>query len=396
MYIVNLPIKSLGKSIEINQNFKNNNEEFKLIAEIKELKEKLDRLMQTKNTNKDNGHLISKIEQLIIKYEEKSNKNKMEYKTIRDELDPGKSYDKLIDLFKTKTGKLLQEIIVKDLTSLDDRFIHYPFNQKIKKEAYHNFCLKQSNCLSLLLQGSSSNIQIQRTKYIEKLNKENKKHLKHLQKNKDYLNYIQLFKEVIEEITNKNKQSNNPDSLLETNNIKEKCAIEFHNFRMNTLEGITTSIINHHQMNNSSMSLNDCNNKSSVNLGKLSEKMSNLALSALSTNDLIGRKILNIFDKNIVLVHQNNYLTHFILNKIVSNVYNHSVEKGMKYHNPHNYNALRNSVEEFKLLYEEREEQKIRNQIKAKIINSNYRTSPEEEYLHNSYNSELNSEDELN
>lgn len=391
-----LPIKTFNKSIEINQNYQNTNEEYKLITEVRQLREQLNYLMKGKHTSKDNEYLINKIEQLIIKFEEKSNKRQMEYKTIRNELDPERSYDKLIEILQNKKGILINHMITKDLTTLNSNIIDYPFNKASSNESYlskdnQQFLLNHSSCLASLLEGASSNIQIQKTKYIENYYKETKMHANHLKKNKDYINYIQLFKEVIEEIKYDNKQYRNQDSISEVNNIKQKLSIELHNFLHNTLEGTTSNLCN--RMTDLSLSLNDYNNQSSTNLRKLSEKMNNLAINTTS-NDMIGKKILNIFDKNIVLVNQNNYLTHFILNTIIGNVYNYTAEKAIKYYNPSDYKEIRNNVEQFKQLYDEREEQRIRNQIKANIINCyHYKTASDEDYIHNS---ELNSEDELN
>jgi hypothetical protein len=61
--------------------------------------------------------------------------------------------------------------------------------------------------------------------------------------------------------------------------------------------------------------------------------------------------VIDIFNKNIILAHQNNYLLSYILNYLIKPVYNHTLEKAIKFNNPKNFNDLKNKIENLKILF---------------------------------------------
>ena len=71
-----LPDRSLNKTYDIP--ILNNNEERKLKIEIKELKNKLNQLRKARVTIDDYNNLINDINELILSYEEKTNKNEIQ------------------------------------------------------------------------------------------------------------------------------------------------------------------------------------------------------------------------------------------------------------------------------------------------------------------------------
>lgn len=72
-----LPEKSLQKTYDI-PTLQNLNEEIKIKNEIKELKHKLNQLRKVRVTIEDYKNLINDINDLILKYEEKRNKNEID------------------------------------------------------------------------------------------------------------------------------------------------------------------------------------------------------------------------------------------------------------------------------------------------------------------------------
>ena len=87
-----LPDRSLNKAYNIP--ILNNNEERKLKSEIKELKNKLNQLRKARVNIDDYNNLINEINDLILTYEEKTNKNEI---TKNENNEPLKNFERKID-----------------------------------------------------------------------------------------------------------------------------------------------------------------------------------------------------------------------------------------------------------------------------------------------------------
>ena len=55
-----------------------------------------------------------------------------------------------------------------------------------------------------------------------------------------------------------------------------------------------------------------------------------------------------MFNTNILLAHQNNYLLNFILNRLVSPSYEQTMDKVLSYSNPSYFNEMKAKIEKYK------------------------------------------------
>ena len=346
-----LPDRSLSKAY--NFPILQNNEEQKLKMEIKELKNKLNQLRKVRVTIDDYYNLINDINDLILKYEEKTNKNEIEK---NDNNEPLKNFERKIEFFQNLKNNINDKSVYinKYLNDIDPRLnIKKPEKTEEKKtssllstppeEIY--LYSKDIPQIGTLFEQVGSELQIQKYRYLESFHKDKEKQKIYQRKNIQNKIYIQTFKEAITEVKNKINNLLDVDMYEEAENIKEKCLNEYQNFLENTLNEITVSNLDIQEAVN--MSLNDFTEISSNNLLKLTEKIKNLQIQ-LETNKL-GANVINIFNKNIILAHQNNYLLSYILNFLIKPVYNNTLEKALKFNNPKNFNDLKNKIENLKI-----------------------------------------------
>ena len=346
-----LPDRSLSKAY--NFPILQNNEEQKLKMEIKELKNKLNQLRKVRVTIDDYYNLINDINDLILKYEEKTNKNEIEK---NDNNEPLKNFERKIEFFQNLKNNINDKSVYinKYLNDIDPRLnIKKPEKTEEKKtssllstppeEIY--LYSKDIPQIGTLFEQVGSELQIQKYRYLESFHKDKEKQKIYQRKNIQNKIYIQTFKDAITEVKNKINNLLDVDMYEEAENIKEKCLNEYQNFLENTLNEITVSNLDIQEAVN--MSLNDFTEISSNNLLKLTEKIKNLQIQ-LETNKL-GANVINIFNKNIILAHQNNYLLSYILNFLIKPVYNNTLEKALKFNNPKNFNDLKNKIENLKI-----------------------------------------------
>ena len=346
-----LPDRSLNKAYNIP--ILNNNEERKLKSEIKELKNKLNQLRKARVTIDDYNNLINEINDLILTYEEKTNKNEI---TKNENNEPLKNFERKIDFFQNLKNNINDKSVYinKYLNDIDPRL-----NIKNDENSEEKIYLYSKNIpqIGTLFEQVGSELQIQKFRFLESFHKDKEKQKIYQRKNIQNKIYIQIFKDAINEAKNKINNLLDVDIYEEAENIKEKCSNEYQNFIENTLNEITISNLDIQEAVN--MSLNDFTEISSNNLLKLTEKIKNLQIR-IETNKL-GVNVIDIFNKNIILAHQNNYLLSYILNYLIKPVYNHTLEKALKFNNPKNFNELKNKIESLKIL--------IKND--PKILNSN-------------------------
>ena len=346
-----LPDRSLNKAY--NNPILNNNEERKLKSEIKELKNKLNQLRKARVTIDDYNNLINEINDLILTYEEKTNKNEI---TKNENNEPLKNFERKIDFFQNLKNNINDKSVYinKYLNDIDPRL-----NIKNDENSEEKIYLYSKNIpqIGTLFEQVGSELQIQKFRFLESFHKDKEKQKIYQRKNIQNKIYIQIFKDAINEVKNKIHNLLDVDIYEEAENIKEKCSNEYQNFIENTLNEITISNLDIQEAVN--MSLNDFTEISSNNLLKLTEKIKNLQIR-IETNKL-GVNVIDIFNKNIILAHQNNYLLSYILNYLIKPVYNHTLEKALKFNNPKNFNELKNKIESLKIL--------IKND--PKILNSN-------------------------
>ena len=346
-----LPDRSLNKAYNIP--ILNNNEERKLKSEIKELKNKLNQLRKARVNIDDYNNLINEINDLILTYEEKTNKNEI---TKNENNEPLKNFERKIDFFQNLKNNINDKSVYinKYLNDIDPRL-----NIKNDENSEEKIYLYSKNIpqIGTLFEQVGSELQIQKFRFLESFHKDKEKQKIYQRKNIQNNIYIQIFKDAINEAKNKINNLLDVDIYEEAENIKEKCSNEYQNFIENTLNEITISNLDIQEAVN--MSLNDFTEISSNNLLKLTEKIKNLQIR-IETNKL-GVNVIDIFNKNIILAHQNNYLLSYILNYLIKPVYNHTLEKALKFNNPKNFNELKNKIESLKIL--------IKND--PKILNSN-------------------------
>ena len=346
-----LPDRSLNKAY--NMPILNNNEERKLKSEIKELKNKLNQLRKARVNIDDYNNLINEINDLILTYEEKTNKNEI---TKNENNEPLKNFERKIDFFQNLKNNINDKSVYinKYLNDIDPRL-----NIKNDENSEEKIYLYSKNIpqIGTLFEQVGSELQIQKFRFLESFHKDKEKQKIYQRKNIQNKIYIQIFKDAINEAKNKINNLLDVDIYEEAENIKEKCSNEYQNFIENTLNEITISNLDIQEAVN--MSLNDFTEISSNNLLKLTEKIKNLQIQ-IETNKL-GVNVIDIFNKNIILAHQNNYLLSYILNYLIKPVYNHTLEKALKFNNPKNFNELKNKIESLKIL--------IKND--PKILNSN-------------------------
>ena len=348
-----LPERSLNKTFDIP--ILNNNEERKLKIEIKELKNKLNQLRKARVTIDDYNNLINDINELILSYEEKTNKNEIQK---NDNNEPLKNFERKIEFFQNLKNNINDKSVYinKYLNEIDPRLNIKNEEKKFSNEEIYLY----SNSIpqiGTLFEQVGSELQIQKFRFLESFHKDKEKQKIYQKKNIQNKIYIQIFKDAINEVKNKINNLLDVDIYEEAENIKEKCSNEYQNFLENTLNEITISNLDIQEAVN--MSLNDFVEISSNNLLKLTEKIKNLQIR-IETNKL-GVNVIDIFNKNIILAHQNNYLLSYILNYLIKPVYNHTLEKALKFNNPKNFNELKNKIESLKIL--------IKND--PKILNSN-------------------------
>lgn len=346
-----LPDRSLNKAYNIP--ILNKNEERKLKSEIKELKNKLNQLRKARVNIDDYNNLINEINDLILTYEEKTNKNEI---TKNENNEPLKNFERKIDFFQNLKNNINDKSVYinKYLNDIDPRL-----NIKNDENSEEKIYLYSKNIpqIGTLFEQVGSELQIQKFRFLESFHKDKEKQKIYQRKNIQNKIYIQIFKDAINEVKNKINNLLDVDIYEEAENIKEKCSNEYQNFIENTLNEITISNLDIQEAVN--MSLNDFTEISSNNLLKLTEKIKNLQIR-IETNKL-GVNVIDIFNKNIILAHQNNYLLSYILNYLIKPVYNHTLEKALKFNNPKNFNELKNKIESLKIL--------IKND--PKILNSN-------------------------
>ena len=338
-----LPERSLNKTFDIP--ILNNNEERKLKIEIKELKNKLNQLRKARVTIDDYNNLINDINELILSYEEKTNKNEIQK---NDNNEPLKNFERKIEFFQNLKNNINDKSVYinKYLNEIDPRLNIKNEEKKFSNEEIYLY----SNSIpqiGTLFEQVGSELQIQKFRFLESFHKDKEKQKIYQKKNIQNKIYIQIFKDAINEVKNKINNLLDVDIYEEAENIKEKCSNEYQNFLENTLNEITISNLDIQEAVN--MSLNDFVEISSNNLLKLTEKIKNLQIR-IETNKL-GVNVIDIFNKNIILAHQNNYLLSYILNYLIKPVYNHTLEKAIKFNNPKNFNELKNKIENLKILF---------------------------------------------
>ena len=322
------------------------NEDAKLKKEIKMLKEKLSQFRKVRVTIEDFKDLINDVKSLIIKYEEKANKGNKPKTMIRDEVNPGKNYDKQIEYTQSKKNAKVN--VNNYFNNLDGRILLSNRNKKISlvEESKENVHLFSKNIpqISTLLERVNAELQVQKFHFLEDLHKSEELEEVSEQKISKNLHFIEIFKEVIKEIESKIERLSDKDTYEEAESIKEKCLAEFQNFTQNTLDEITTSNLDIQQMVRPT--LNDFTFTSSNNLVKLSEKIRNLQIHSQSNK--LGKNVLEMFNTNILLAHQNNYLLNFILNRLVSPAYEQTMDKVLIYSNPTYFNEMKAKIEKYK------------------------------------------------
>ena len=338
-----LPDRSLNKTYDIP--ILNNNEERKLKIEIKELKNKLNQLRKARVTIDDYNNLINDINDLILSYEEKTNKNEIQK---NDNNEPLKNFERKIEFFQNLKNNINDKSVYinKYLNEIDPRLNIKNEEKKLSPDEIYLY----SNSIpqiGTLFEQVGSELQIQKFRFLESFHKDKEKQKIYQKKNIQNKIYIQIFKDAINEVKNKINNLLDVDIYEEAENIKEKCSNEYQNFLENTLNEITISNLDIQEAVN--MSLNDFVEISSNNLLKLTEKIKNLQIR-IETNKL-GVNVIDIFNKNIILAHQNNYLLSYILNYLIKPVYNHTLEKAIKFNNPKNFNDLKNKIENLKILF---------------------------------------------
>lgn len=342
-----LPEKTLEHSINSNTN--EINEDNKLRYNIIQLKKKLDGLKKVRTTIDDYQDLIKNIRELIKKFGGNSKKKeKIKYypKTTRNNISI-QNFDKGIEYVQDKKNNMSSNDYLDNyLNELDGRIYINKTKQEENNYKLNNVQLYSKNIpqIGTLFERVSSELQIRKNKYFEAIRKGDEE-IKEFERidSKNY-EYVHVFEEVINDINNKISHLVDKDTLEEAENIRDKCFSEFQNFNQNILNEITISNLDIQKAVN--ISLDEFIQISSSNLLKLTEKIKNLKIHSLKNS--IGRNVLDMFDKDIILAHQNNYLLSFILDKLANPVYFKTLEKGISNVNFKDFNKQQHKIYEYK------------------------------------------------
>ena len=341
-----LPEKTLENSIHSNTN--EINEDKKLRYNIIQLKKKLDSLKKVRTTVEDYQDLINNIRELIKKFRgiAKKREAKIYSKAERNNITI-QNFDKGIEYVQDKKNNMSSnDYLDRYLFDLDGRI----YINKTKQDE-NNYKLNQVQLYSkkipqigTLFERISSELQVRKNKYFETIRKGDEEIKEYERMDSKYNEYIQVFEEVINDINNKISHLVDKDTLEEAENIRDKCFSEFQNFNQNILDEITISNLDIQKAVN--ISLDEFIQISSSNLLKLTEKIKNLKIHSMKNS--IGRNVLDMFDKDIILAHQNNYLLSFILDKLANPVYFKTLEKGISTVNFKDFNKQQQKMYEYK------------------------------------------------
>lgn len=300
-----------------------------------------------KVTVEDFTNLIQDIHNLKIKYEEKA--NKLGGKNIKlsenqsKVINPIHIFDKQIEYFNNRKSKAIDESLNTYLAMIDERALQKEEKKEKEKDSVLLFN-KHVPQLSTMLERVSSELQVQKYRYIDNYLKDDELNKLALKKNRENNEYVALFNQVIEEVKNKIETLYDRDTFDEAESIKVKCGNEYQNFKQNTLNELTTSNLDLQKAERST--LNDFIKKSSMTFQKTLEKMKNLQVNEHSNKK--GKSILDAFNHTLVLAHQNNYLMAFLLNHQVTYVYKNIMDKALEYYNPKEFVELKKTIEVLK------------------------------------------------
>ena len=298
-------------------------------------------------------HLIDKIKSLILLFEEKNNKKECPKKKVQNELNKESNFTKQIELTKSKKALTSQSELNQYYQNTNGKVITtFPSSKEPSDSTatstdtttppptVHLFS-KNIPQISTLLERVNSELQVQKFYYGESIRKENDMGSAYLSEINENNKYIELLRRMINEVENKIERLSDKDTHKEIQSIKEKCDAEFHNFEQNKLNEITVAMANMNREDN--RTLNEFANDSDDSLTKLSEKIRNLQVHSKSNQ--IGKSVLDMFHSNILLAHQNNDLVYFILNKLVTPVYQQTLNKVASFPNPPGFNDKRKMIE---------------------------------------------------
>ena len=341
-----LPEKTLENSIHSNTN--EINEDKKLRYNIIQLKKKLDSLKKVRTTVEEYQNLNNNIRELIKKFRRinKKREAKIYSKAERNNITI-QNFDKGIEYVQDKKNNMSSNDYLDNyLNELDGRIYINKTKQEENNYKLNNVQLYSKNIpqIGTLFERVSSELQIRKNKYFEAIRKGDEE-IKEFERidSKNY-EYVHVFEEVINDINNKISHLVDKDTLEEAENIRDKCFSEFQNFNQNILNEITISNLDIQKAVN--ISLDEFIQISSSNLLKLTEKIKNLKIHSLKNS--IGRNVLDMFDKDIILAHQNNYLLSFILDKLANPVYFKTLEKGISNVNFKDFNKQQHKIYEYK------------------------------------------------
>ena len=316
-------------------------EDKKLRTEIANLKRKLDGLKKIRTTVEDYNDLIKDIRELQKKIGEDS--NNLEINGPINNNEQMKNFEKDIEYIQKKKNISNSNYINDYLDDLDGRIKNEKDDNNYNSNSVQLFT-KNIPQIITLFEKVSSELEVRKSNYSEIKRKNDEKIKKKNETQKKNSEYVQLFDEVIEDIEKKIKHLVDVETLKEAKNIQEKCFNEFQNFNKNTLDEITVSNLDIQKAVN--ISLEDFVQISSGNLIKLTEKIKNLEIH--SSSNSLGRNVLDILNKDIILAHQNNHLLFFILEKLANPVYFKTLEKAIIIPNFENFNDKKKEFDKYK------------------------------------------------
>ena len=259
-----------------------------------------------------------------------------------------KNFEKDIEYIQKKKNISNLDYINDYLEDLDGRIKNSKEDNNYNSNSVQLFT-KNIPQIITLFEKVSSELEVRKSNYSEIKRKNDEEIKKKNENQKKNSEYVQLFNEVIEDIEKKIKHLVDVETLNEAKNIQEKCFNEFQNFNKNTLDEITVSNLDIQKAVN--ISLEDFVQISSGNLIKLTEKIKNLEIHS-SANSL-GRNVLDILNKDIILAHQNNHLLFFILEKVANPVYFKTLEKAIIIPNLENFNDKKKEFDKYKNIEDE-------------------------------------------